>query len=176
MARIPLLLHLGGLEESYFMYMEDVDLSLRARIAGAICLAACDAVVIHDWELALDANRFELLERNRGALWRRFWGRHARMYPLLMQAELMGWAYAAIRGRAFVVAKCRSLRRPKLEPMHEDAYRLAGVFATYHPYAMLFPSHPALGRIGHAIDRIFALSAPPRLGADSRITENADAK
>jgi len=38
---------LGGFDEDFFMVYEDVDLSYRARLRGARCAYAADAVVIH---------------------------------------------------------------------------------------------------------------------------------
>ena len=39
---------LGGFDEIFFLYMEDTDLSLRARLAGYQCLYVPDSVVYHD--------------------------------------------------------------------------------------------------------------------------------
>ncbi|HXK61553.1 MAG TPA: glycosyltransferase family 2 protein [Acidobacteriota bacterium] len=46
----------GFFDETYYMYLEDVDLSLRARLAGFECLYAPDAVVYH-MEAASDPER-----------------------------------------------------------------------------------------------------------------------
>jgi GT2 family glycosyltransferase len=47
---------IGLFDESYYMYLEDVDLSLRARLAGFDCLYAPEAVVYH-MEAASDPER-----------------------------------------------------------------------------------------------------------------------
>lgn len=41
------LLEIGGFDESYFCYMEDVDLGFRLRLAGHACRYVPDAVVVH---------------------------------------------------------------------------------------------------------------------------------
>ncbi len=46
----------GLFDESYYMYLEDVDLSLRARLAGFSCLYTPEAVVYH-MEAASDPDR-----------------------------------------------------------------------------------------------------------------------
>ncbi len=38
---------LGGFDEDYFCYVEDVDLAYRARLSGEICIQVRDAVVSH---------------------------------------------------------------------------------------------------------------------------------
>src|SRR5262249_29226959 len=40
---------LGGFDENFFMYVEDTDLSWRARLASYRCLYVADAVVRHDY-------------------------------------------------------------------------------------------------------------------------------
>jgi GT2 family glycosyltransferase len=153
---------LHGLEERYFMDLEDVDLSLRARLAGGTCVAACDAVAVHDWQLELEPRRFRLLERNRLMLWRRFWGGHPRTYPVLVQAELMAWGFALIRGVGHLRAKAGG-RAPKgafSTPAPSESQGLYPVLARRHPYEMLFPGRPTLARLGRALDAVFASLVP----------------
>lgn len=156
MARRSFLESLGGLEEAYFMYYEDVDLSLRARLAGASCLAACDAVAVHDWSLALTPRKFELLERNRRAMWLRFWRREPRMLPLLMQAEAMGWAYAFLRGRRFIHGKwlAQTSGRRRIPLMKSAMRSLGPALSIWHPYSVMFPSVPIVQRLGGAVDTL----------------------
>jgi GT2 family glycosyltransferase len=59
---------IGGFDDGFFMYCEDVDLSWRARLAGARCIMAADAFFFHDvidrpqsdfarWHMALSMKR-----------------------------------------------------------------------------------------------------------------------
>ncbi len=59
---------IGGFDEGFFMYCEDVDYSWRARAAGAPCIFAADAFFFHDildrpqststrWHMALSMKR-----------------------------------------------------------------------------------------------------------------------
>ena len=155
MAPRSVLDRLSGLEEAYFMYMEDVDLSLRARISGIVSLAACDAVATHDWSLSLTPWKFALLERNRRNLWRRFIGPSRGLWLALVQAEAMAWAYAALHGREFATAKWR-VRRTSL-PL-ESAWDQIGVLLPYlsrrHPYEVLFPESRLVALAGGAVDTV----------------------
>jgi GT2 family glycosyltransferase len=45
---LPMWERIGGFDESYFMYWEDVDLSYRARAAGGRLVVRTDLTVVHD--------------------------------------------------------------------------------------------------------------------------------
>lgn len=64
----------GGFPEEFFLYHEDVDLSLRLRLGGGRLGVAGDAVVDHDYEFAKGAEKWRFLERNR-------WATLVRTYP-----------------------------------------------------------------------------------------------
>ena len=58
-------LDLGGFDESYFAYHEDVDLSLRAWQHGLRIQYVPDAVALHHYEFSRNPAKQFLLERNR---------------------------------------------------------------------------------------------------------------
>jgi GT2 family glycosyltransferase len=64
----------GGFAEAFFMYHEDVDLSLRLRLAGGRLGVEPSAVVDHDYEFAKGPEKWRALERNR-------WATIVRCYP-----------------------------------------------------------------------------------------------
>jgi GT2 family glycosyltransferase len=59
---------LGGFPEAFFMYCEDVDVSLRARLAGGRLGVEAAARVDHDYDFAKGAAKWRRLERNRWAV------------------------------------------------------------------------------------------------------------
>ncbi len=65
---------MGGFAEDFFMYQEDVDLSLRLRLTGARLGVEPAAVVDHDYAFGKGARKWRLLERNR-------WATIVRCYP-----------------------------------------------------------------------------------------------
>jgi GT2 family glycosyltransferase len=91
-----LFLELGGMPESFFLYHEDVDLSLRARLAGGRLGVEPDARVDHDYEFEKGASKWLYLERNR-------WATLIRTYPAALLA-LLAPALAATELALLVVA------------------------------------------------------------------------
>ncbi len=65
---------LGAMPEPFFLYHEDVDLSLRVRLGGGRLGVEPAARVDHDYEFAKGAQKWRYLERNR-------WATVIRTYP-----------------------------------------------------------------------------------------------
>jgi N-acetylglucosaminyl-diphospho-decaprenol L-rhamnosyltransferase len=98
----------GGFPGEFFMYCEDVDLSLRLRLTGGRIAVNPGAVVIHDYDFDKGGAKWRLLERNR-------WATIVRTYPpallalvapALVVTELAIWV-VAIRG-GWAVMKVRA--------------------------------------------------------------------
>ncbi len=91
LARRPALAALGGFDERYFMYLEDVDLCWRARRAGYGVVYAPEAVVTHIQGVSTARRPYRmLLAHHRSAL--RFSSR-----------RLTGWRRVALPGVALVL-------------------------------------------------------------------------
>jgi N-acetylglucosaminyl-diphospho-decaprenol L-rhamnosyltransferase len=90
---------LRGFPAHFFMYCEDVDLSLRLRLYGGRLAVVPDAVVAHDYEFAKGDRKWRLLERNRLATVIRTYPGPLLLLvlPALIAAEAAVWV-TAIRG------------------------------------------------------------------------------
>jgi GT2 family glycosyltransferase len=101
---------LGGFDERLFLYFEDTDLSLRARLAGVRCVAVPGAVVWHDHRPGFAGTKLRYLERNRWwtllKLYR--WSTLAALAPVLLLSEVIAWGMAVRSGRRHVWAKARA--------------------------------------------------------------------
>ena len=102
---------LGGFDERFFLYCEDTELSLRARLLGHACVVTADAVVLHDHRPGTSPSKLHYLERNRVLMLAKLLrGRTLLgLAPALAVAELAGWGYAILGGPAHVAAKARAV-------------------------------------------------------------------
>jgi N-acetylglucosaminyl-diphospho-decaprenol L-rhamnosyltransferase len=124
---------LGGFPEAFFMYCEDVELSLGLRLWGGSAGIEPAARVDHDYDFEKGAYKWHLLERNR-------WATIVRVYPgallavlapallateiaLLPVAAVSGWGPAKVRAIADTL---RSLPRLLRERRAIQAQRAIG--------------------------------------------------
>jgi GT2 family glycosyltransferase len=99
---------LSGFDESYFMYFEDTDLSLRARLAGYTLLCDTNAEIIHHYRLGMTAHKFYYLERNRWVTFLKIFSRKTllTLAPALFFTELVTGVFA-LRNWSFVRSRFR---------------------------------------------------------------------
>ncbi len=91
----------GGFDPTFFMYMEDTDLSWRARLAGYRCLYVPESVVYHDYTLRFGPQKTYFQERNRylKLLKTLSWRSLLLLLPALLLAEIITWGFVVVRER-----------------------------------------------------------------------------
>lgn len=101
---------IGGFDETFFMYYEDTDLSLRAMLAGYTCLYVPTSVVYHQYAFRFSPYKCFLQERNRyfSLLKTLRWRTLITLLPMLLLSELIAWGYVLLRGPEHVRSKLRS--------------------------------------------------------------------
>ncbi|WP_156996706.1 glycosyltransferase [Knoellia aerolata] len=111
---------LGGMDESYFMYHEDTDLSLRCHLAGLDVVLVPTALATHDHDFSRNARKMFLLERNRFLTVLADFPTHLllRTLPVLVLLEPMyllvaardGWAVEKVRTWMWLLRHPRIIR------------------------------------------------------------------
>lgn len=105
--RRSLFTELGGFDDAFFMYMEDTDLSLRARLLGYEIAYVPDAIIEHDYALTLNESKIFLQERNRYLMLLKAlkWPTLLVLLPALLEAEVITWGFVLLRDRRGVLQK-----------------------------------------------------------------------
>lgn len=101
--RRELLKQLGGFDETYFMYLEDVDLALRAQLRGWRCAYVPEATVLHVHSAsAVEGSPFKNFLKARNRVWllaKHFPASHLARYGLFIAAyDLAASLYLVARG------------------------------------------------------------------------------
>ncbi len=116
-------LELGGFDEAYFMYHEDVDFSWRLRLASGRLVLAPASLVYHKYRFAGNPSKNYLLERNRLQTVMKNYraGTLALIFPALVVAEVgicllaarQGWLGAKFAGYRDLVRAFPAMRRKR---------------------------------------------------------------
>ena len=101
---------LGGFDPSFFLYMEDTDLSWRARLAGYTCVYVPSSVVYHDYTLRFGPEKTFFQERNRYLLLLKTfrWRTLIILAPALLLAEIATWGFVLLREKRHLMNKLRA--------------------------------------------------------------------
>lgn len=137
----------GGFDPEIFMYMEDVELSLRARSMGCGLFCDADAVVEHDYSINLTPRKFAWLEQHRMWTLLKLLSVNSlvRLLPALILTSAATWAFAIAKGPDYVAARAKAVwwLMRRFNRLHRERMRL--------------------GRLPLRADHIILTSMTPRL-------------
>lgn len=167
---------IGAFDETYFMYFEDTNLSMRARLAGFELLCEPAAVLTHHYKLGMSPMKFYYLERNRLLTLWQILSRTTcfQLLPALLLTELFMWLFA-LRGWAYIRVRFQTYtylmrHRTMIRHHHQviqnsrcitDAQLMAGSLISL-PFDQLIGG--TLGRICDAVTRpIYSFLRPKSL-------------
>ena len=151
--RRAMLHQIGGFDERFFAYLEDVDVAWRARAAGWSCVYEPEAVAHHHASASSrhgSAQKYFLVGRNRVWLIARnaTKGRLLRAWPAMLAYDCAYVAYAAatdrtlapLRGRVAGLRSWRQLRREQREqrrPIRLDSRNWRASLSQHRAYREL---------------------------------------
>lgn len=107
--RRALFMALGGFDAQFFLYVEDTDLSLRARLAGYRCRYVAEAVVAHAYTLTYTPAKAFYLDRNRHLMLLKNLSRatYLRLLPGLLLGEAVTAGFLLLKGPRYWGVKPR---------------------------------------------------------------------
>jgi len=107
-----LLERMGGMDQTGFLYHEDVNLSWLLHLMGFDLYCVPQSVVRHDYVLSMYPAKLHLLERNRWAMLLAYLHRSTLilLIPAFIATEILTWGYCLLRGWSFMRAKLASYR------------------------------------------------------------------
>ncbi|HJQ24131.1 MAG TPA: glycosyltransferase family 2 protein [Blastocatellia bacterium] len=99
--RAELFERLGGFDEEMFLYLEDTDLSWRARLNGWQTVYTPDSLVLHDYELRITPLKVFWEERNRYLMLIKSlrWPTLLLLTPAYAVAEFITWTFVLLKDR-----------------------------------------------------------------------------
>jgi GT2 family glycosyltransferase len=133
--RRAMLEQIGSFDESFFMYMEDVDLAARARLSGWGCRYVPEAVVVHaNGATAGRGSDLAVYYGNRNILWYPF-----KNFPLPLLVTSLPW----ILGRNLAIIIFYSLQGRGMLVLRAKMHAISGLGGIIHKRHTVIRSVPA---------------------------------
>lgn len=185
LVRRPLFEELGGFDERYFLYLEEVDFALRARHRGWLSYHLADAVAVHAGNVSSDqvrAARLTHLLCSRRTYSRTHWPRREALALLVLSLTLEpaarllraaahrspGEIAETVAGYGGYVRRLLTSRQEPAPPRLSPARRVLDVVCGTAALLVLAPLLLLLGVLVRAGSGGPALFRQPRVGAGGR--------
>ncbi|MCZ3367502.1 MULTISPECIES: glycosyltransferase family 2 protein [Methanobacterium] len=107
-----LYMEIGGFDESFFLYMEDAELSWNIRSRGLKILYLPSAIIYHDYKLMVPAEKIYHLEKGRYIILRKYltWKDYLMFLPSLITTEVFTTCYAFLKGFTGIEYKFKAMK------------------------------------------------------------------
>ena len=107
-----LYLKIGGFDESFFLYMEDVDLSWNIHVNKLKVLYIPSSVIYHDYKLIVPAEKIYYLEKGRYIILKKYftWKQYLIILPSLLITEMFAMGYSILKGPKGIKFKLKAMK------------------------------------------------------------------
>ncbi len=102
---------LGGFDEMFNpAYVEDTDLSMRARLLGYRCRYVPQSVIYHDYVARFSPEKYYMIERNRYQMTIKNYSLHTLilLFPAMILSEVVSWGFCFLAGTKHMKVKIQS--------------------------------------------------------------------
>jgi GT2 family glycosyltransferase len=176
---------IGGFDETFEFYLDDTDLSLRARLLGYQIWYVPDSVIHHQYTFKFSTQKAYYLERNRWLAILKIFRLPTLLLllPGLLLGEMIAWVYSAMKGRSHLRAKFASWRwlwanRKKITNLRRGAQafrkisdeellktwssdlRFTGTVPDFMAHVLEVIAKPILGGYGAICRKLLAVKLP----------------
>lgn len=135
-------LAVGGFDEDYFCYMEDVDLGLRFRLAGLRCLYVPDAVARHTGSaLTGKHSNFSIYHGHRNLVWTYIknmpWMLFLALLPVFLTMNIVAIIWFSSRGQGKTILRAKwdalyGIGKTWQKRQHIQKNRVASISEIWH--------------------------------------------
>lgn len=103
---------INGFDEDFFLYVEDVDISLRTWLAGYRCVYTPRARILHDYQLSVDGKKSFYIDRGRYLMLLKNlqWHSLFALIPMLLLTEVITLVWLVLNDPPALVNKVRAWR------------------------------------------------------------------
>jgi GT2 family glycosyltransferase len=98
---------IGGFDSDFFLYLEDTDISWRARLAGYKIVFVPTSIIYHKYKISFEPWKEYHLEKNRYSMLLKNYRLKTLvlLLPALFVTEVITWSYAILKGIPYIKSK-----------------------------------------------------------------------
>lgn len=115
-------LDMGGLDEQFFLYMDDAEFSWRLKSKGYTVVYVPNSVICHDYTLMVSPEKVYYLEIGRYIILKKYftWKEFFIFLPSLFTTELFTFGYAFLKGFSGIKFKLKAIKESLTLDVEKD--------------------------------------------------------